>query len=259
MTPAPLPTATPAAIGDPCGSLLSIVNRPSFGTGVCTVRTGHADVEIGYTNTVTSGSGGGNTALYPQVLVRFGTANPHFDLELGVPSAGRSSVGGASASGASDAGIGAKYVLGYTADSSWGISGVVTLPSGTNGFSAGTAQYSGSFNWARTLDSEFGLSGSLGFNEFAGPNAFGSTQSYFAFSPTIALSAALPGGPSQVTAEYAYFSSAGPNLGGKSWIDVIYQRDIGAHAQFDIEYGLSPTSINGQTQHYVGAGLSLMN
>ena len=89
MTPAPLPTATPAAIGDPCGSLLSIVNRPSFGTGVCTVRTGHADVEIGYTNTVTSGSGGGNTALYPQMLVRFGTANPHFDLELGVPSADR--------------------------------------------------------------------------------------------------------------------------------------------------------------------------
>jgi len=259
MTPAPAPTATPPAIVDPCGSILSIVNRPSFGTGVCTVRTGHADVEIGYTNTVTTGSGGGNTALYPQVLVRFGTANPHLDLELGVPSAVRSSVGGAYASGANDVSVGAKYELGYTADSSWGISGVVTLPSGTSGFTAGAAQYSGSFNWAHTLDSEFGLSGSLGASEFAGTNAFGSTQSYFALSPTIALSAALPGGPSQITAEYAYFSTAGPGLGGKSWIDVIYARDLGAHAQFDIEYGVSPTSINGQSQHYVGAGISFMN
>jgi hypothetical protein len=29
--------------------------------------------------------------------------------------------------------------------------------------------------------------------------------------------------------------------------------------QLDVEYGFSPTSINGQTQHYIGAGLSFMN
>jgi hypothetical protein len=67
------------------------------------------------------------------------------------------------------------------------------------------------------------------------------------------------GGPSQITAEYAHFTSAGPGLGGKSWMDFIYARDFGPHVQFDVEYRLSPTSIGGQKQHYVGAGLSFMN
>src|SRR5215472_3278011 len=63
-SPSPAASATPSAPSDPCGSILSIVNRPSFGTGVCTVRTGHADIENGYTNLVTTGPGGGNTATY---------------------------------------------------------------------------------------------------------------------------------------------------------------------------------------------------
>jgi hypothetical protein len=252
----PAPAATPA---DPCGSILSIVNRPSFGTGVCTVRTGHADIEGGYTNTITTGAGGGATAVYPQALIRFGTGDPHFDLEIGAPSAVRSTVGGIATSGSSDASIGAKYVLGYSAKADWGVSGVVTVPSGTPAFSAGRAQYSGSFNWAYTVNPEFALSGSLGANEFAGVGAAGVPKSYFSFMPSIALTAALPGGPSQIGVEYAYFTAAGPGLGGKSWIDAIYQRDLGPHVQFDVEYGFSPTTIGGQQQHYVGAGLSFMN
>ena len=68
----------------------------------------------------------------------------------------------------------------------------------------------------------------------------------------------MPGGPSQISAEYAYFSAAGPNLGGKSLVDFVYQRDFGTHLQLDVEYGLSPTLIGGQKQQYVGAGASLM-
>ncbi|HEX3370432.1 MAG TPA: hypothetical protein VHS56_12700, partial [Candidatus Cybelea sp.] len=56
--PSPAPSPTPSGPSDPCGSLLSIVNRPSVTTGVCTVRTGHFDVENGYTNTTTTGPGG---------------------------------------------------------------------------------------------------------------------------------------------------------------------------------------------------------
>lgn len=252
----PAPSATPS---DPCGSILSIVNRPSFGTGVCTLRTGHADIEGGYTNTVTTGAGGGNTALYPQALVRFGTGDPHFDLEFGAPSAALSSVGGASIGGTSDMNFGAKYELGYDANAAWGISGVVTVPSGAPAFTAGRAQYSAAFNSSYTINSEFSLSSTLGVNEFSGYNTSGIAQSYFAFMPSFALTVALPGGPSQITAEYAYFTAAGPNLGGKSWFDLIYARDLGSHIQFDVEYGASPTSIGGQTQHYVGAGLSFMN
>src|SRR5271170_135321 len=71
----PSPSPTPSAPSDPCGSILSIVNRPTVTTGVCTVRTGHFDVENGYTNTTTTGAGGGSNAIYPQSLVRVGTAD----------------------------------------------------------------------------------------------------------------------------------------------------------------------------------------
>ncbi len=256
---APSASATPSAPSDPCGSLLSIVNRPTFGTGVCTVRTGHADLENGYTNLVTTGPGGGNTATYPQSLLRIGTVDPHLDVEVGPISDNHSSVGGAFAGGMSDLAIGAKYELGYTSNADWGVNAVVTIPTGATAFSAGNAQYTGNFNWAYTVNSEFALSGTLGFNAFSAYVSAGVPQSYFAFTPTLELSAALPGGPSQISAEYAYFSKAGPTLGSKSFVDFVYQRDFGQHVQFDVEYGFSPTLLLGQKQHYVGAGLSFMN
>ncbi len=140
-----------------------------------------------------------------------------------------------------------------------GIDGAVTVPTGTKAFSAGNAQFTGDLNGAYAINSEFSLAGTLSFNALSGLNSGGLAQSYFAFIPSLELSAALPGGPSQVSAEYAYFSAAGPNLPAKSLIDFVYQRDFGNHVQFDVEYGLSPTLINGQTQHYIGAGLSFMN
>ena len=258
-SPSPAPSATPSAPSDPCGSLLSIVNRPTVTTGVCTVRTGHFDVENGYTNTTTAGPGGGSSTNYPQSLIRIGTADPHFDLELGPPSAETSTVGTPRIDGSSDVNLGAKYELGYNSKADWGINGLVTFPTGSHAFSGGNAQFTGNVNGAYTLNSEFALAGTLSFNAFSALNAGGVAQSYFCFLPSLELSAALPGGPSQISAEYAYFSSAGPNLGGKSLIDFVYQRDFGSHVQFDVEYGFSPTVINGQTSHYVGAGLSFMN
>lgn len=257
--PSPSPSATPSGPSDPCGSILSIVNRPTVTTGVCTVRTGHFDVETGYTNTTTSGIGGGSNANYPQALIRIGTADPHFDLELGAPSYETSSVGTPVITGTSDVNLGAKYEIGYNARADWGVNGVITYPTGSHAFSAGNAQFTGNFNAGYTLSPVFALAGTLSFNAFSALNAGGVAQSYFCFLPSIELSAALPGGPSQISAEYAYFSSAGPNLGGKSLMDFVYQRDLGSHLQFDVEYGFSPTSINGQKTNYVGAGLSFMN
>jgi hypothetical protein len=255
-SPSPAASATPS---DPCGSILSIVNRPSIGTGVCTVRTGHFDIENGYTNTVTTGPGGGNTATYPQSLVRVGTFDPHLDVELGLPSFNRSTVGGAVATGWSDINIGAKYELGYSSNFLYGLNAVVTIPTGTKAFSAGNPQYTGNFNFAYTVNQEFGVSGTLGLNALSGFDANGVAQSYFTFVPSVLVTAALPGGPSQLFAEYAYFSQAGVGLGSKSLMDFGYQRDFGPHLQFDVEYGFSPTVLGGQKQHYVGAGLSFMN
>ncbi|MBV8198099.1 MAG: hypothetical protein JO263_08185 [Candidatus Eremiobacteraeota bacterium] len=260
-TPAasPTPSPTPTAPSDPCGSILSIVNRPTVTTGVCTVRTGHFDVETGYTNTVTTGIGGGSNANYPAALLRFGTANPHVDLEFGPPSYETTSVGTPLTTGTSDVNLGLKAELGYSANADWGANVMVAFPTGSRAFTAGNAQFTGNLNAGYTINPELSLAGTLSFNAFSAINAGGVAQSYFAFVPSLELSAALPGGPSQISAEYAYFSAAGPNLGSKNLIDFVYQRDFGSHLQLDVEYGFSPTSINGQKQHYVGAGLAFMN
>jgi hypothetical protein len=258
-SPSPAPSPTPSAPSDPCGSILSIVNRPTVTTGVCTVRPGHFVLENGYTNTTTAGFGGGSSANYPQSLIRVGTMDPHLDLEFGPPSYETTTAGTPRITGSSDVSLGAKYELGYSSKADWGVNSVITFPTGSHAFSGGNAQFTGNFNGAYTLNSELSLAGTLSFNAFSALNAGGVPQSYFCFLPSLELSAALPGGPSQISAEYAYFSAAGPNLGGKSLIDFVYQRDLGGHLQFDAEYGFSPTSINGQTSHYVGAGLSFMN
>jgi len=258
-TPVASSAPTPSAPSDPCGSILSIVNRPTVSTGVCTVRTGHFDVENGYTNTTTTGAGGGSNANYPQSLLRIGTADPHLDFEFGLPSYETSSVGQPVVRGASDMSLATKYELGFTSSADWGLYGAITYPTGSKAFTAGNAQFTGDFDWGYTISPEFSLAGTLSFNALSGANAAGAPQSYFAFIPSLELSAALPGGPSQISAEYAYYSASGPGLGSKSLIDFVYQRDFGAHTQFDVEYGFSPTAINGQKQHYVGAGLSFMN
>lgn len=255
----PSPSPTPNGSADPCGSLLSIVNRPTVSTGVCTVRTGHFDLENGYTNATTTGAGGGSSAIYPQSVLRIGTADPHLDFEFGFPSAATTSVGEPTIAGTSDVSLATKYELGYSANALWGVYGAITYPTGSKAFSAGNAQFTGDLDAGYTINSEFSLAGTLSFNALSGTNSAGSAQSYFTFIPSLELTAALPGGPSQIDAEYAYFSAAGPGLLGKSLIDFVYQRDFGSHVQFDVEYGFSPTVINGQSQHYVGAGLSFMN
>ncbi|MGA9945365.1 MAG: hypothetical protein WBP75_10035, partial [Candidatus Cybelea sp.] len=253
------PSPTPSAPSDPCGSLLSIVNRPTVSTGVCTVRPGHFLLENGYTNTTFTGFGGGSNAIYPQSVLRVGIAEPHLDFEFGFPSAETSSVGGPRVSGSSDVTLATKYELGFNSNADWGVYGAITYPTGSHAFTAGNTEFTGDFNGAYTINSEFSLAGTLSFNALSAANSVGAFQSYFAFIPSLELSAALPGGPSQISAEYAYFSAAGPGLGSKNLFDFVYQRDFGGHLQFDVEYGFSPTVINGQKQHYVGAGLSFMN
>lgn len=240
---------------------MSIVNRPTITTGVCTVQTGKFVLETGYSNTVTTGAGGGNTAMVgaSDVGIRVGTFDPHFDVEFTPPNSMKSSIGGTSVAGSSDMTLGAKYELGYTSNALWGVAGFVTVPSGTSAFTAGNAQFSGDFNVAYTIDSTFSLAGTLSANALSGINSGGQAQSYFAFIPSIELEATLPGSPNALFGEYGYYSAAGPNLASKNVFDFGYLRDLGPHVQLDLEYGFSPTVVNGQKYHYVGAGLSFMN
>jgi hypothetical protein len=251
-SPAPSPPA------DPCGTILSTVNRPTLSTSPCSVRSNHVLVESGYTNTTTGGGSGGTTVAYPQALVRIGTSDPHLEFDLTPPSHNRSSFGQSTVTGSSDIAIGAQTELGYNSKAVWGANAFVTIPTGSPAFTAGSAQYVGNFNWNYTLSSALSLFGTLGFDGLSSTNAAGGPQPYFAFIPSAGVTLALPAS-SQIFAEYAYFSHTGTGSPGKSLLDFGYQHTTGPHVLLDVNYGFSLTTVNGQSQHYVGAGLSFMN
>jgi hypothetical protein len=174
------------------------------------------------------------------------------------PNASTTSLGGSRVTGVTDTAFIAKYELGYTARALWGVNAQVTLPTGGSAFTAGGTQYTANFNWAYSLNSVFGVNGTVGFNEFRAYGPTGASQSYFALVPTLEMTAVIPGS-SQVFAEYAYFSQCGIGLGSKHEFDFGYERQLGSHALFDVEFGYTPRVPGGQQQHYVGAGLSFMN
>jgi hypothetical protein len=84
-SPAPSPSPTPSAPSDPCGSILSIVTRPTVTTSVCTVRPHDVLIESGYTNTQTAGARGGTTVAYPHAYLRFGTSDPRLEFDVTPP------------------------------------------------------------------------------------------------------------------------------------------------------------------------------
>lgn len=251
----PSPSPTPSGPSDPCGSILTVVNRPPITTGVCAVPKGKFDIETGWSNTTITGAGGGNTTAYGATLVRFGTGNNHLDFEIAPPNYTTTSVGGVIVNGWSDSGVGVKYEMGYNARAVWGVNASATFPTGSQAFTAGGTQYTGNFNWGYTLNPTFGLSGTLGANSFRSGG-----QSYFAFTPSLLLTASFQS-TNELFGEYAYVSQTGPGSGtpSKSIFDFGYVKALGDHWQFDIEYGISPTVIGGQQQHYIGSGLSFMH
>jgi hypothetical protein len=257
-SPSPSPSASPAAVSDPCGSIISIVTRPTVTTSVCTVRPRKALIETGYTNTTVTGAAGGTSVSYPQALIRIGSGDPRLEYDLIPPSANVSSIGGTVARGASDLGFGLKSELGYTSAASWGVNAYATLPTGAPAFTAGSAQYTANFNGAYTLNPTLSLAGTVGYNSLAGTNANNQLRRFSSIIPSLTLSASYPAN-SEFFVEYVYFSQAGPGLGSRTVIDYGFIRDLGPHVQVDVEAGVQPTAVNGQRAHYVGAGLSLMN
>ena len=257
-TPSPAPSATPSGPSDPCTTLLAIVTRPTVTTSTCVVKPKHVLVENGYTNTVTTGTGGGNVASYPQSFIRVGMNLRALELDITPPNGNRSSVGGIVVSGSTDSAFGIKYEAGYSARWVYGVNGSVSVPSGSAAFTSGGTQYTGNFNWGYTVNSVISLSGTAGYNSLTGFAANGTVERFAQFVPTLLLYIAVPP-KSQAFVEYAYFSHAGLGVRSKSLIDFGYQFDPNPHIQLDVEYGFAPTLINGQRQHYLGAGLSFIN
>ena len=255
-SPTPSPPATP--VPDPCGSILSLVGRPTVTTAACTVRAHRILVETGWSNTITTGAGGGATTSFPQTFIHVGTWDSHLEFTVAPPSWNRTTVGGTALDGTSDANFGAKYELGYDAKAVWGVDAIVTVPSGDLGFTGGKPQYQAAFNWTYALGPVYGLAGSINESSVTAFDASNTVRAFTVFDPTLNLSAALPN-TAQAFVEYAYFSHAGLGLGPKSLIDFGYIRDLTPYSQIDVEYGYSPTPILGQKQHFVGFGFSFMD
>jgi hypothetical protein len=258
LAASPTPSASPTPLPIPCGPIITVVSRPTITNAVCTVGPGKVLVENGWSNTVTTGPGGGNTASYPQSLLKLGTNNPRLDFELGLPNIIRTTVGGAYTAGVTDVTFGAKAVLGYSSKAVWGVAGLISAPSGDNAFTAGESTYTLGGNWSYTLTPLFALAGTVNFNALAGPDATGTTRRFSSISPSIVFSAA-PSATTSIYFEYAYTSHVGYNLPGRTTLDYGISHDLGPHIQIDVEGGWAPTLIFGQRQHYVGAGISVMN
>lgn len=252
-SPSPAPSTAPSAYfpalgnNDPCTSLSAIVTRPTVSNSVCTVRPNHVLVEAGYQNT--SASGGGNTVVYPQTLIRVGTKIPALELDLAPPSAARTNSGGVT-TGTTDVGAGLKYVFGYTPKFNYGGQLFVTAPTGGNGFSAGGTQTTYALQAGYTLNSVFSVTGVTQVASLTNGAA-----RWTSFIPSLVLSATLPNSTG-LFAEVAQFSHAtGPATPTRTQYIFGALHDVGQRLQLDASVGISPTVATGK-YHYVSFGAS---
>ena len=256
-SPVPSPSAAPSAApspyfpalgnNDPCTSLSAIVTRPTVSNSVCTVRPNHVLIESGYQNT--TASGGGNAVVYPQTLIRVGTAVPALEFDLAPPSAARTNVGGVTV-GTTDIGAGLKYVFGYTPKFNYGGQIFVTAPTGLNGFSAGGAQTTYALQAGYTLTPVFSVTGVTQMASLTNGAARWSS-----FIPSLVLSASLPNSTG-LFAEVAQFSHAtGAGTPTRTQYIVGAFRDLGQRLQLDTSVGISPTASTGK-YHYISVGAS---
>lgn len=251
--PSPAPSAAPSqyfpALGnnDPCTSLSAIVTRPTVSNSVCTVRPNHVLVETGYQNT--SASGGGNTVVYPQSLIRVGTIVPALEFDLAPPSAARANIGGAT-TGTTDIGAGLKYVFGYTPKFNYGGQIFVTAPTGVNGFSAGGTQTTYALQAGYTLNPVFSVTGVTQMASLTNGAA-----RWTSFIPSLVLGASLPNSTG-LFAEIAQFSHAtGPATPTRTQYIFGAYRDLGQRLQLDASIGVSPTVATGRYR-YLSFGAS---
>jgi hypothetical protein len=212
------------------------------------VRPNHVLIETGYQNTTADGTS--NTVVYPQMLIRVGTSVPALELDVAPPGFARGNAGGVKNTGTTDAGVGLKYVFGYTPKFNYGGQVFVTAPTGLNGFSAGGPQTSYALQAGYTLTSVFSIAAATQLQSLTN-----GAQRWTSFVPSVVVSAALPNSTS-IFGEIAQFTNAiGPGTNARTQYILGAYHDFGARLQLDVEGGYSPTVTTGRYR-YVGVGVS---
>ena len=132
-SPAPAPSATPSAPSDPCGSLLSIVNRPTVrrASARCVPDTStrkrlheHDDGRPRRRQQRALPAVAASASARPTRTSISSSASPNAET---------SSVGEPRIVGSSDISLASKYELGYSSNADWGIYGAVTVPNRKQG------------------------------------------------------------------------------------------------------------------------------
>lgn len=255
--PAPVATATPEP-NDPCGGdgrLLATLNRPTIGFSACAVKKGTTVFEVGYQNTALTGSASGNLVQYTQDFTRIGVRD-RFELDVILPNFNRTSGSAGFTHGYGDAGLGFKYEFAPKSRFLYGIDGLLTLPTGSGGFSNGGPGYTANFNASYTASPNVGFGTTLAFQSLAGFSQLGAQLRYSVFMPSAVVTAQIPNFY-QFYFEYVYASKVAPDLGGRSTIDFGVQKLLTKRLEVDLELGRTLNAVAGAKSTYIGAGLGI--
>lgn len=253
-TPAPAASVTGSSIApalgvnDPCTSISAIVTRPTVTNSVCTVRPNHVLLETGYQNT--SADGGGNSVTGPQAYLRIGTSVPALEIDVSAPSFASVSGPAGHATGTTDMGAGLKYVIGYGPRWSYGALVGFTLPTGSQGFTAGHSDETYAFNVGYAINSVFSLAATA-----SQQSVTNGAQRYASFVPSLMLSAALPASTSVFGEVATWTDATGPLTPVRTQYLLGASHVLDARLQIDLETAISPTTSTGK-YHYIGGGLS---
>jgi hypothetical protein len=253
-SPSPAPTDPPVgpkfSANDPCTSINAVTTRPTVTTATCTVRPGHAILELGYQNQ--SNIGAGNAVQYPQTTIRIGLNAPRFELGFQPPQYERLSGGGPTQSGVTDATVAVKYLVGYTNVASYSTFVQASIPTGDAAFTSVGSNLEAGINGIINLSPALSFNGTL-----AGIAATNGATHYGSFVPSIYANLVLPASfPLAVLFEGAAFTHAtGPSSPTRFQYIGAFTVAASNNVQFDVDYGFSPTAATGKYR-YVGFGAS---
>jgi hypothetical protein len=250
----------------PCrqGEVSSLVDRPGPGPAAttsgspCTVPAKHVVVEFGYRNEVDNGKGGTSIlSSYPMTLLRAGIdkrdellyAPPTMAIRAGaVTNLFTPSVG------VLDSGFGWKHNIESHYWYQDAFEAFVTVPTGTNGMSAGAPTYAFSYAGAFSPAGKLGISASFTLTNAPGtPANGGALRRYASYGPAVTLSYAIDGSTSAILNENVTIP-ANPSGGTSNVLLVALQRTISSGFVVDVESEFNLTPAAGYRERAVGIG-----
>jgi hypothetical protein len=233
-----------------CGDIGSFTARGTITYPSCTVPSNHTLIQGGYSNQ--SVKRGGNTASYPNSLIRFGTSVRGLELDIAPPTIERISPAVGKRTGVTDIGAGLTYQLPSFGPIHATINGLVFAPTADSGFGSRTGSNNQiGLNLGTSL-AGFGIGGSARFESTIDPLT---GIRYQSFVPSVAIGHQLAFGT--VFAEAARFSRVTPFGNPEMLYTAGYKVALSNRAQLDAEYSFSP-SLLGQRAQTIGAGFGFL-